>query len=101
MVCSHPVLLSLSATDNRSIKMFKPDDDVTKSLEQFLSSLVSSRHVNATNELCNLIGIDADKIRYKRNSRYLAADRLNLGALREELERIEWSQVHPFLRRIV
>jgi hypothetical protein len=101
MVCSHPVLLSLSATDNRSIKMFKPDDDVTKSLKQFLSSLVSSRHVNATNELCNLIGIDADKIRYKRNSRYLVADRLHLGGLREELERIKWSQVHPFLRRIV
>ena len=82
-------------------EMIKPDDDVTKSLEQFLNALVCSRHLNATNELCNLIGIDADKIRYKRNSRYLAADRLNLGALREELERIEWSQVHPFLRRIV
>ena len=81
-------------------EMIKPSKDVTESLEQFLNALVCDRHVNATNELCNLIGIDADKIRYKRNSRYLAADRLHLWALREELERIEWSQLHPFLRRI-
>jgi hypothetical protein len=81
--------------------MIKPDDSITKSLEEFLSSLVSNRHVNATNDLCNLIGIDADKIRYKRNSRYLVADRLYLPGLRQELERIKWSQAHPFLRRIV
>ena len=79
----------------------KPDKDVTMGLEQFLNALVCGRHLNATDELCNLIGIDADKIRYKRNSRYLAADRLHLTALREELERIEWSQVHPFLIRTV
>jgi hypothetical protein len=66
-------------------------DQVNEHLEQLLNSLISARMVQHTNRVCEAIGINPDLIRYKRNSRYLVADRMYKTAFEKELERIGWA----------
>jgi len=65
-------------------------DKINETLTEFLHEMICYRMVHHTNEVCKAVGIDPDKIRYKRNSRYLVADRMNLTGLNDELKRIKW-----------
>ena len=63
-------------------------DKITEQLKELLSSLICARMVQHTDRICEAVGIDSDAIRYKRNSRYLVADRMNGPGFDKEVEKI-------------